>query len=54
VVLHGVVEAAGIKPMSATHRCRPPARRRIAPGVVLPVTLDRADPHAMVVRWRRA
>lgn len=51
VLINGVLLAAGMKPLSASHRTTLPAGRVPGFGDRLPVTFDRTDPHRMVVHW---
>jgi hypothetical protein len=50
-VLRGILICEGVKESSATHRCHPPRGRAPQRGQWLPVTVDLADPHRMLVRW---
>jgi hypothetical protein len=50
-VLRGILICEGVKESSATHRCHPPRGRAPHRGQWLPVTVDLADPHRMLVRW---
>ena len=51
VLINGVLLAAGMKPLPASHRTTLPAGRFPSFGDRLPVTFDRTDPHRMVVHW---
>jgi len=46
-----VVEAEGVPAASIEHSCLAPTKKWPFPGETLPVTVDRADPSKLKVRW---
>lgn len=46
-----VVQAEGIEATSIEHSCLAPSKKWPFPGSSLPVTVDRADPDRLKVRW---
>lgn len=46
-----VVQAEGIEAVSIEHSCIAPTKKWPFPGTTLPVTVDRADPDRLKVRW---
>lgn len=46
-----VVQAEGIEATSIEHSCLAPTKKWPFPGSSLPVTVDRADPDRLKVRW---
>jgi hypothetical protein len=51
VNLNLVVQAEGIPATSVEHSCMAPTKKWPWPGATLPVTIDRADPSRLRVRW---
>jgi hypothetical protein len=49
--LHGVLTAPGVPAMPVEHYLTAPVNKWPDPGVVLPVTVDRADPTRLRVNW---
>jgi Short C-terminal domain len=46
-----VVQAEGVSATTVEHSCIAPTKKWPYPGETLPVTLDRADPDRLKVRW---
>jgi hypothetical protein len=49
--MEGVVTGPGVGPVAVDHYCTAPTSKWPSPGRTLPVTVDRADPTRMRVRW---
>lgn len=50
--MFGVVSGSGVGPVAVEHRCAAPTARWPRPDQSLPVTVDRADPTRIRVRWQ--
>jgi Short C-terminal domain len=46
-----VVQADGIPPTAVQHSCIAPAAKWPTPGLVVPVTVDRANPQTLRIEW---